>query len=172
MCTRAGPRARRSDTLGAAWLTSLRASVTHTQAVSFQGLARSGLTDLGHFRHSLNAFWLTPPTPFWPDAVARSGEIDPSKKRDVPKVHRSRPPKQSDPGRIFGATMDMQLSLSPTADSSSGLPRAVKHNGTVVLLGDREVGNSMTRSAMPPAGRIGHGSKHRRRWSLANADES
>ena len=30
------------------------------------------------------------------------------------------------------------------ADSSPGLPRAVKHNGTVVLFGDREVRNSMT----------------------------
>lgn len=37
-------------------------------------LARTGMTDLGHFRHSPNAFWLTPSTPFWSDAVARLGE--------------------------------------------------------------------------------------------------
>jgi len=33
-------------------------------------LARTRLTDLGHVRHSPNAFWRTLPTPFWSNAVA------------------------------------------------------------------------------------------------------
>ena len=40
------------------------------------------------------------------------------------------------------------------------------------FLDDREVRNQHDVQPMPPAGRIGRGSKHRRPWSLASVDES
>ena len=46
---------------------------------------------LGHFRHSPNAFWLTPPTPFGQTPFAPAGQTHFEHLHCWAKAHRSRP---------------------------------------------------------------------------------